>query len=54
MLRPLPNNGTLRLPNEMMIYTADNCGSCQEGHPTVKTMPNLYDDDVTSLGYNGR
>ena len=32
--------------------TADNCGWCQEGHPTVKTMPNLYDDDVTSLGYS--
>ena len=32
--------------------TADNCGWCQEGHPTVKTMPNIYDDDVTSLGYS--
>ena len=26
--------------------TADNCGWCQEGHPVVKTMPTLYDDDV--------
>ena len=51
-------NSDLKLPATMQVCvtsvtkarpTADNCGWCQEGHPAVKTMPNLYNDDVTSL-----